>query len=577
MRSIKSKLVVYVSALLLLIISVLCFVSYKIADKRMIELANKQNNIKLESDVNALKSILNLYHGSVQIKDGKLMDFNGVCLEGNYKVVDIMDKEIGDLATIFKLEGDEFLRISTNIMDDSGVRLENSYLEKDSKAYESVINGEVYTGEEEILGEMYLTSYIPLYNNVNTMIGLLSVSVPTGDVMATVDNSLSHMKIASLSIGIISLIVSIIILLIIGKGITKNLTSTVEFTKNLQKLDVSKDVPKNLYELNDEVGQVAKALDIIVNNLKSFIISTGELSDEVTLHSQNLLSNIGYVNNTANLISDVVVKIADGARNQTEETNGAVNKVERLGECIEENKANLDNLINSMKEVNNLKKEGLDCINELEDGSKETNLATDEIYDVIISTNDKVKEIEKASLMIKDISEQTNILALNAAIEAARAGESGKGFSVVAEEVRKLAEESNKFTLDIEKVIKELRGRTETAIDTMNKMKSIIISQNNGVKNTAEKFDGISLSVDKSLESLNNLNNSSIEMEEEKFEVLNIMNNISYVAERNEDATQEVVASVEEQTASIAEFNKSIEDLVKLANEMKKSLESFTY
>ena len=111
----------------------------------------------------------------------------------------------------------------------------------------------------------------------------------------------------------------------------------------------------------------------------------------------------------------------------------------------------------------------------------------------------------------------------------------------------------------------------------MNKMKSIIISQNNGVKNTAEKFDGISLSVDKSLESLNNLNNSSIEMEEEKFEVLNIMNNISYVAERNEDATQEVVASVEEQTASIAEFNKSIEDLVKLANEMKKSLESFTY
>lgn len=182
MRSIKSKLVVYVSALLLLIISVLCFVSYKIADKRMIELANKQNNIKLESDVNALKSILNLYHGSVQIKDGKLMDFNGVCLEGNYKVVDIMDKEIGDLATIFKLEGDEFLRISTNIMDDSGVRLENSYLEKDSKAYESVINGEVYTGEEEILGEMYLTSYIPLYNNVNTMIGLLSVSVPTGEI-----------------------------------------------------------------------------------------------------------------------------------------------------------------------------------------------------------------------------------------------------------------------------------------------------------------------------------------------------------------------------------------------------------
>jgi methyl-accepting chemotaxis protein len=498
-------------------------------------------------------------------------------MEGYYKVVDRIDKDLNDQATIFRKDGEEFVRISTNIMQDEGSRLEGSNLDKDSEEYKNALAGEEFIGPSEVLGKQYQSAYKPIKDTGGNVIGLLSVAVPMEDAMNTVNTSIKTMQTWFLIIGGTALLVAIAFVIAIGTSITSGLKQIVKFSMNIQKLDVSKDVPNKIMKLKDEVGQVGKALDVIVNNLKEFMQKTFKLSTNVSEYSEGLLVNIEQVSTTANEIANVVVQIAEGATKQARETEVGVLKASELGECIEENRTLLELLTTAMEEVESLRKEGLDSISVLSKESVESSKASSKIYEVISNTNSKAKEIEKASTMIRDIAEQTNLLALNAAIEAARAGESGKGFAVVADEVRKLAEQSSKFTDQIQKIIKELTKRTESAVETMDIMNEIIEHQSISVDETANKFKGISKSVDKSLDSLEKLSVSSMDMEKEKDDMLDIMNNLSAIAEQNAASTEEVAASVEEQTSIINEFNESVGTLVDLATDMKTNLEKFKY
>src|SRR5690554_5872874 len=135
--------------------------------------------------------------------------------------------------------------------------------------------------------------------------------------------------------------------------------------------------------------------------------------------------------------------------------------------------------------------------------------------------------------MIESIAEQTNLLALNAAIKAARAGEAGRGFAVVADEIRKLAEESSRFTSDIKGIITELKTKSQLAVETMDDVKVIVGDQGESVKETESKFEGIAAATDQVRIVTEKLNSSAELMKENKDRIIDLVQNLSAISEEN--------------------------------------------
>ncbi|MBD7909814.1 methyl-accepting chemotaxis protein [Clostridium cibarium] len=577
MKSLKQKFTIFFTIIFAVIICTLCLASYYRSSAHMKTLSDSQVEERLSNNYNAFLSYIKLVYGRLKLTDGILVDDKDVDIKGTNTVVDMVSNDFNDIASIYLKSGNDFVRISTSIRHDTGKRAIDTVLDTSSEAYKRLSVGKEYTGETNVLGYNYKTEYRCITDSSGNVIGAYEIGISTNSASKIVNDSLNNLKILFIVLSIASLIITEIAIVLISKKLTKNLKSIVNFSKNIQNLDVSKNVPSNVLSLKDEIGDIGKALNIIVENLRSFMSTANNLASNVTNHSKELIDNIEQVNFTANEISNVVVQIADSASKQAKNTEDGVNKVSNLSACIDKNNSNMAALNNIMKKVETYKTEGMDMLSLLKNENTQSNNSIHNIHEIIIDTNNKAAEIKQASQMIKDISEQTNLLALNAAIEAARAGEDGKGFAVVAEEIRNLAEESNKFTKEIDETITNLIYRTENAVETMNKITEIISNEHACLNKTSDKFTGISENIEKSSSSLENLNNTSKFMKNQSDDINEIIQNLSSIAEGNAASTEEMAASVEEQTASLSEFSNSVNEMAHLAENLKKNINKFKY
>ncbi len=330
------------------------------------------------------------------------------------------------------------------------------------------------------------------------------------------------------------------------------------------------------FRRRDEVGMVAKALKTMQGNLRDLVREISGQSQSVAAASEELTSISMESSRAAEEVARTIGEIARSSSEQARETENGAESISELGKSVEEDNGLLRIMNESVDEVGRLKEESTETMDQLIRKTAESREAMKSVRSIIEETNDGSRQIETASSMIRSIAEQTNLLALNAAIEAARAGEAGRGFAVVADEIRKLAEESNRFTDEIDKIIRSLTGKSADAVDSVREVESVVADQVDSVENTRSRFDGISAAVEVLKQNLENLNRSSQGILEKKGELVTMIQNLSAISEENAAGTEQASASVQEQTAGMEEIAGTSESLARLAQEMQEAVSRFS-
>ena len=348
-----------------------------------------------------------------------------------------------------------------------------------------------------------------------------------------------------------------------------------KYMKNLGEGDFREVMPHSYLQKQDELGVLATAADQMKENLMALIqqmSGTTTVLFESATELKRITDSAAY---SSEETAHTIEEIAKGATEQAVDTETSAFHVDTLSKLLENDAKHMTALNISATEIEKAKEDGVARMQGLIEVTQTSFSATQAVSEIIHTNNASADKIEQASSMIQSIADQTNLLALNAAIEAARAGEAGRGFSVVADEIRKLAEQSTRFTEEIKSVIDELKRQSSVAVYQVGELMDASHRQKESVEETEVQFKNIAYSIETIKSIIELLNQSGTDMAKNKDQLVGLMQNLSAIAEENAAGTEEASAAIEEQSESIVKIAKSTEDFAALARELELAINQF--
>ncbi|WP_042222393.1 methyl-accepting chemotaxis protein [Oceanobacillus manasiensis] len=364
-----------------------------------------------------------------------------------------------------------------------------------------------------------------------------------------------------------------ILVYFISRMVSRNLGRVIVISNQIAKGNLAVETME--YKGKDEIGKLSTAINGMASHLRNVIQQVSSVSQTVSSHSEELTQSANEVKAGSEQVAVTMQELASGTETQANSASDLAEVMSSFTTKVRQANDKGSLVQQASNEVMGMTNEGSTLMEE----STEQMVAIDRIVKEAVQKmqglDAQSKEISKLVSVIKDIAEQTNLLALNAAIEAARAGEQGKGFAVVADEVRKLAEQVSVSVTDITSIVTGIQTESTSVARSLETGYEEVEKGTTQLKTTGETFQGIQLFVTEMTNSVKQISENLSEMAVSSEDMNRSIEEIAAISEESAAGVEQTSASSQQTSSSMEEVAGSSEQLARLAEELNELVRKF--
>lgn len=416
-------------------------------------------------------------------------------------------------------------------------------------AYQNAMNAETPEGYSETRWNG--RQYVFAYSKIGETGAMLATLVPTALFL----ESARTIQRVTFLIVFVAFAAAVVMCIMLSRTLSRGVTNITEPLGRAAQGDFT----ISLYaKRKDEFGQISSSIEEMITSIRKLIADVKRVMETVTDASGLVGDNTDRLIVSSNEISLAIGEIEHGVTAQAQDSQDCVQHIHTLSDQIRTVYEYTDEITRVSEDANRTITDGMKVIDDLGEKSRATEDIAGAIHKDIMSLSEQTKSIGDFANIINDIASQTNLLSLNASIEAARAGDAGRGFSVVAEEIRKLADQSLNAAKQIGEIVERIQRQTGETVDSVNRANEIVASQSDSLHHTLEAFHNVNTRVGMMVENLSKITEGMELIENTKTEAVNVIMNISAVSEQTSANSQQVEGNARRQKEAVEELQKTV-------------------